>query len=917
MQRSDYWQHKLSIYLHDPPHKSLSIPGHEQRAKEIADLLGQTVAAREQYIAADMIASGLTRAAVPGHSADPARNGSIDFAAHPVITHPVAHGTKLRLDLPHGISIGEIHGELLDILSKDASGFPAESAEERAKRSFFYLFFVLRKRLRNENVGGLGGLWDIVPADTRIPDHSIWSHMALASAVGSSLREGEAGTISLAVFSLTPVQPFIARARKLRDNWVGSVLLSYLAFTGIRHISETLGPDHIVYPSLHDQSLVEKWVGSSFGLGDLLLEKDPLLNKFMREGAPIASFPNKFVFLAPSSRVAELCSSIQEAIQKEWLRIADVVAEFIGGNGTAKELFSYQVSDYWNYTHASVNLPRLEDKEALEKVLHPRKWSHEAETTEAFASLYGETGRLTARLYAASHSLVQSVLAASKQKPTRIRKTQYGEKCPLCGEHEVLHNMGNVDVKPAREYAAGVTRFWDGLRARCNPSGSYSEIGKSERLCAVCSVKRFLPRALKQANLREELLYDVLAQAEAFPATTEIAAFCYLERLKEKVGLPDDKRKKLIDALHESENDGLDDETSEGVKALREEGRKHGINFTDRDKYYSILLMDGDKMGDLINGETVNARWESVIHPELARRYEDQRFKPPEDKLRSRLGDVRTLNPALHASLSDSLNSFARFAVAPIVAQGNGRLIYAGGDDICAILPLDSALETADRIRRAYNAGFVRYTEAGVQPCAGRCGVGGKIGVHLGEAPGVSISAGIVIAHHKTPLREALKDAHALLEGVAKKKVGRNAVAVRLKKRSGGDRDFYCKWDEENPFLPGETILDSFREIVKGVGTVFSSSLLYRLSTLKDGLDPMKDSLALHRKKIVRMYRYEVRHSGLPKDSDPHGPERLAGITLAIEGGEIRRASDGTQVADWFNPETAVIADFLAGKERI
>lgn len=917
MPRPDYWQHKLSIYLHDPPHKALSIPGHEQRAKEIADLLGQTVAAREQYLAADMIASGLTRAAAPGHSADPAQNGSIDFAAHPVITHPVAYGAKLRLELPHGISIGKIHGELINILSKDISGFPAESAEERAKRLFLYLFFALKKRLRNENVGGLGGLWDVLPADTRIPDHSIWSHMALASAVGSSLREDETGAISLAVFSLTPVQPFIARARKLRDNWVGSVLLSYLAFTGIRRISETLGPDHIVYPSLHDQSLVEKWAARSFGLGNFLLEKDSLLSSFMREGESIASFPNKFVFLTPSSRVAELCASIQEAIQNEWLRIADIAARFIGGNGTTKELIGYQISDYWNFSYASVNLPRLEDKDALEKVLHPRKWRHEAETTEGFSDFYGDTGRLTARLYASSHSLVQSVLAASKQKPTRIRKPQHGEKCPLCGEHEVLHDMGNADLKPAREYAAGVTRFWNGLRERCNGADNYSEIGKSERLCAVCAVKRFLPRALKQSNQREELLYDVLAQAEAFPATTEIAAFRYLERLKQNVGIPEDKRKKLIDALHESEIDGLDDETSEGLKALRAEGRKHGIDFTDRDKYYAILLMDGDKMGDLINGETVNAKWGSVIHPELARRYEDKHYKPPNDKLKSRLADVRTINPALHASISDSLNSFARFAVAPIVAQGNGRLIYAGGDDICAILPIDSALDTADRIRRAYTAGFVRYTDTGAQQCTEPCSVEGRIGVHLGAAPGVSISAGIVIAHHKTPLREVLKDAHALLEGVAKKKAGRNAFAVRLKKRSGGDRDFYCKWDQDNPFLPGETILASFREIVRGVGTVFSSSLLYRLSALKDGIDPMKDSLALNRHKIVRMYQYEVSHSGLPKDIDPHGAERLAGITLATEGGEIRRASDGTPVDDWFTPETAVIADFLAGKERI
>lgn len=917
MLRSDYWQHKLSIYLHDPPHKALSIPGHEQRAQEIADLIGQSVAAREQYLSADMIASGLTRAAVPGHSANASQNGSIDFSAAPVLTHPVVHDNNLTVKLPPGgIAIEKIHSDVLGILSRDIDGLPGETPEERAKRIFFYLFFAFKKRLRNENIGGLGALWDILPADTRMPDHSVWHHLALASAVGSALREDASGDISLAVFSLTPVQPFIARARKLRDNWVASVLLSYLAFTGIRHISEVLGPDHIVYPSLHDQSLVEEWVAQGFGLGAFLVEKDSLLEKFIKDGASIASFPNKFVFIAPTSHVAELCSSVRDAIQQEWLRISGFVADLIGSGGVAQGIFQYQVSDYWQYAHATAKLPRIADRDALGKVLHPRKWRHEADTAEAFASLYGETGRLTARLYAATHSLVQSVLAASKQKPTRVRNPHYGEKCPLCGEHEVLHDMGNADSNPAREYAAGVTRFWDGLRDKFNPDGSTSEVGRSERLCAVCAVKRFLPRALKQGNLRDELLYHVLAEAEGFPATTEIAAHSYLARLDEKVGIPADSRKKLIDALHESEMDSLDDEPSAGVKTIIGLGKQHGIDYTDRDKYYAVLLMDGDKMGDLINGKTVTATWGSVIHPALARRYADSGFQPPKDVLRQRLGEERTLNPALHAAVSDSLNSFARFAVVPIVAHGNGRLIYAGGDDICAILPIDSALETADRIRKAYTAGFVRYGESGAQPCNGTCGVDGKIGIHLGVAPGISISAGIVIAHHKAPLREVLKDAHALLEGVAKKKAGRNAVAIRLKKRSGGDRDFCCKWDEINPFLPDETILESFRGIVRGVGTAFSSSLLYRLSSLKNGIAPMKDSLALHREQIIRLFRYEVEHSGLSTGRDPVGPERLAGITLAIQDGEIRCSGDGTAAADWFTPETAVIAGFLARKER-
>lgn len=865
-----------------------------------------SIADKEQYKNADMIASGMTRAALPGYDANEHRNGAIDFSKAPAMTHPVVSCEALKLELS-GVKPDDVHSSLKKLLAEDISGLLAATSEEkRARNIYFYLFFALKKRLRNENTGGLGAAWDLLPADSRMPDHPIWHHMALASAVASSLREDGAGNLSLGVFSITPVQPFIGRARKLRDHWVGSVILSYLTFTAIRHICEKLGPDHIVYPSLHDQTLVEEWLGASHGLGSLLEEKDPLLKRLMDDGKSIASFPNKFVFLAPGKEIENLCRSIQGAVQDEWLRIAGLVRDFVARDGKTAALFDHQTSDYWQFSFASAQIPGIRETGTLEKVLHKDKWSDEVETLQAFASPYGETGSLTARIYAATHSLIQGVLASSKMKPTRIRKPQAGEKCPLCGEHEVLHNMERPETAKASEYADGVRKFWDALRGRFGGEGNRTEIGTNERLCAVCSVKRFLPSALKQQGLRDELLYGAVATAESFPSTTRMAADGYLERLQAVVTIPPERKKELIDALHETEVEEMDDESSDAVQVIIRMGKENGVSFDDRDKYYALLLMDGDKMGDLINGATINATWGDVIHPELKKRYANPRFQPQRDELKKRLGRKRTLNPALHAAISDSLNSFARFGVAPLVEQGKGRLIYAGGDDVCAILPLDTALSVADAIRKAYTAGFVRYTEKGVEPLTGASGATGKIGVHFGAAPGISISAGILIAHHKEPLREVLKEAHTLLEGVAKKKAGRNALAIRLRKRSGGDRDFFCKWDEQNPFLKGETVLDSFRAITGGVGSALSSSLIYRLSSLDTALAPMMDDLTANRDRIIQLFRYEAGHSGLPEEARrPDDAARLAGITLALGRGE-----------NSFNPETAVIAGFMARKEK-
>ena len=939
-QTADYWQHKLFVYLHDPPHKAWYIPGHAGRAEKIIKAMDQTPMNRRAYQQADIIASGLTRAAVPGFNRDRTLRGSVDFAKFPQITHPLVEGESLTLEPATGQRITGIQQDLLDLIKKDVAGFPDGSAEEEAKTQFLYLFFALKKRLRNENTGGLGAVWDVIPADTRIPDHPIWHHMALTSAIASAHREDPNGAASLVLFSITPVQPFIARARKLRDHWCASVLLSYLAFTGLRHLTETLGPDHVVYPSLHDQTLVEEWLKRSCGLKELLKEGDEVLCQHMLKSKSIASFPNKFVFIAPTASVEATCKALEASINAEWVRLARIVGAFLGGNEHTKALIEHQVSDYWTYSFAATRLPDLDDGESLSALLHPETWRSEEETLASFAATYGKKRRQTVRLYSAAHSLLQRVLASAKLKPNKLRKPQEGEKCPLCGEHEVLHDLDATDHgKKARDYKEGIKSFWDKLRAGMNSPDSSSEIGENERLCAVCCIKRFLPRALKEGKLCDELLYNALTvkrfqspiddnqtpeadddrtrMVRFFPSTTEIAATRYLERLKLRININQKQKTLLLNALHESEIDGVEDDTSSAIKTIIEVGEEFGVKYENRDKYYALLLMDGDRIGDLLNGTTMTATWGSVIHPELKRRYDDPSFQPPKDVLRGKLSDKRILNPALHAAISDSLNSFARFAVAPIVERRQGRLIYAGGDDVCAILPLDTVLTAADEIRKAYSAGFVRYTESGVEPYDGRDS-GGKIGIHLGQAPGISISAGIMIAHHKTPLREVIRDTHTLLTEVAKKKGGRNAVAIRLSKRSGADRDFSCKWDEPNPFTEGESILDSFRGLSNSVGFSISTSLIYRLPGLKDGIAPLTANIGVNKEKIVKLYRYELAHSGLKNEDEFTllDAQRLAGITLAVARGEVRCGQDGRRIENWYTPEAAVIAAFMAGKEE-
>lgn len=117
--RPDYWQHKLSLWLHDPVHKALDIALHESRAKDIAEFLHQTSPSKDAYQAADVIASGLTRSVLPKFSSDETQNGAVNFLDYPTVTHPLVRNTSLSFEVPKDLDINQVHEEIKQLLKTD------------------------------------------------------------------------------------------------------------------------------------------------------------------------------------------------------------------------------------------------------------------------------------------------------------------------------------------------------------------------------------------------------------------------------------------------------------------------------------------------------------------------------------------------------------------------------------------------------------------------------------------------------------------------------------------------------------------------------------------------------------------------------------------------------------------------------
>jgi len=129
---------------------------------------------------------------------------------------------------------------------------------------------------------------------------------------------------------------------------------------------ESLGPDHVLYPSLQDQPLVEARLSTTF-------EQffDDYRNKTdMEKDESVASFPNKFVFLAPSGKEASFVAEVETCIKREWKTLADLVLTWIGcdgdDNNALRTLFNRQVDNWWQFSWSSAHLVTLKSQADIE-----------------------------------------------------------------------------------------------------------------------------------------------------------------------------------------------------------------------------------------------------------------------------------------------------------------------------------------------------------------------------------------------------------------------------------------------------------------------------------------------------------------------------------------------------------------------
>lgn len=156
-------------------------------------------------------------------------------------------------------------------------------------------------------------------------------------------------------------------------------------------------------------------------------------------------------------------------------------------------------------------------------------------------------------------------------------------------------------------------------------------------------------------------------------------------------------------------------------------------------------------------------------------------LKADGDRMGELLGKAKSADES--RAISRALHGFA-CSVRMVVRENRGHAIYAGGDDVLALLPLETAVLCAAILAQ-------RFREA-------MAGVAAQLGVE--DAP--TLSVGLGIGHIVEPLgrlraRADAAEKHAKGDGSTQP---RNAMAIRLGIRSGNETNWRCRWgDGENP----------------------------------------------------------------------------------------------------------------------
>lgn len=528
--------------------------------------------------------------------------------------------------------------------------------------------------------------------------------------------------------TLGPVQGFVAQARRSRDYWAGSFLLSWLSGVAILSVKAQNGD--IKFPIPDDNFLNAIKEGNLAGSNP---KQGGIPNRFTTEGISVEVDDD----FNPSKVVAD--------IKAAWIAIADVVwQEDIHGFCEKSSFHASDIADIWNRQindFWDISWVITEDKQATNLLDRRKNWR--------------------------SHYPYE----------------EFGSKCMMMEGWQEF--SGTVKSNIAKSDS-----FWRLLRKTVANGGT--DFNQGEQLCALAYVKRRFARYFEQVNkvLPSGLVVNGWSFVNLADKNIDKNSPIHVPSLPFLAAVP-----WLASVLEQAHNN---QDINQALTNFAEQG-KAGFGLPSSNVHFNVFKslqgsnsygLDGmcffPNMLLAQQSDTQNSDKNTEIKEDAVKKKIEKSFKALQATLKETKlttpspfyallimdGDSlgkQMSDPEKQLDISNALNEFTQ-KVQTVVSDNNGFLIYAGGDDVLALLPLEYAIPCATAVKHCYDQCFE-----------------GKKAVS-------TISAGIQFAHIKTPLMKIIKNAHSLLDDVAKNETGRDSLAIRIHKPGGLHAQWSMPW---------------------------------------------------------------------------------------------------------------------------
>ncbi len=469
------------------------------------------------------------------------------------------------------------------------------------------------------------------------------------------------------------------------------------------------------------------------------------------------------------------------------------------------------------------------------------------------------------------------LLARRKLWRTHWLPEEAGNKCTVMSDlQEVSGHVRATDR--ARQDA-----FWSAMRARTGEL----DLRDNERLSAVALVKRLYPRVAQQA-------LGCSLDVTHWPSTVDVAAVPWCQRLS---AVASNDAEAYADAVAKASDQAL----TGGVSSLLNQAPGGAPSFLRLDaNWFQRSFVASSKLAPLSDESTrasVLARLDSLT----AVRDGAGLLGSPAVYFALLLADGDRLGQMVASAGSEFVSSaLAKFtrAVPDIVQKAHGVTVYAGGDDVLALLPLEGALDCAREMERAYRQSF-------------------------GSAVTATLSVAVVFAHARDPLNRILAEAHRLLDEVAKEENGRSSLAAGVYRGGAAALQWATTWERSSSEGTRKDAVECLRDVSRELdaesgrlsGSLLQDlrqmlSLLCGASSLAPGsfarLGEGIDMGALVRAEIEHRLGHHESASG------PADATRLAALVCDVLG----RSRTGEIASSHVGIDGLLLASFLEGGGR-